>query len=464
MKQIKYFLIAIIFLHKFSCEAQLVFETTNVDFGELNNDSPKFIDIKITNRGLKKAYILNYKAPREISCLFNSQAAEKDSILIFRVQPNPKKLGKFNFEIPIYTSDKLEPTILHVIGKLTEEIYDPLTALQACPDFRSTPSKHATDFKLTIKTIDKNTKQNLENTVVYLLQNGQQIGQFIQSKVGVIHVNTPLGFIYFYATLQGYKSSEKCQYVNIVDNTVTLELEKDSTQKNAKEMVALIEEKPQKELKEVLKEEPITIQESYTPPELENIPLDQFKSTDFQPINVLFIVDISSSMGIGNRMELMKFSLLELSGLLRQEDKIAIVSYASNAQVLLSPTAGNRKTEIQETIKKLKSGGMTAGGEGIKLGCKTMGSSRIEGKNIIYIITDGAFNKDSKNYMESIDKYKKMGIQICVIGIQNTPHDAMNMQKIAELGGGTYTSIQKLADAKTALIQEIRNQTYRQKQ
>ncbi len=461
MKQIKYFLIAFIFLYRFSCVGQLVFETTNVDFGELNNNSPKFIDIKITNKGLKKAYILNYKAPREVSCLFNTQAAEKDSNLLFRVKPNPKKLGRFEYEIPIYTSDKLEPTILKVVGKLTEEIYDPLAAMQACPDFRSTPSKHATDFKLTIKTIDKNTKQNLKNTVVYLLQNGQQIGQFIQGKDGRIQVNSPLGFIYFYATLQGYKPSEKCQYVNIVDNTVTLELEKDSTLKIAKEEVALIEEKPQKELKEVLKEEPITTQESYTPPALENIPLDQFKSTDFQAINVLFIVDISSSMGIGNRMELMKFSLLELSLLLRKEDKIGIVSYATNAQVLLPSTSGTSRTEIRTVIQKLKAGGMTAGGEGIKLGCKTISKDLIEGKNILYIITDGAFNKDSKNYMESIEKYKEMGIIICVIGIQNSENDAKNMRKIAELGGGTYTSIQKLADAKIALIQEIRNQTYR---
>jgi len=53
MKRIKYYLIAIIFLHRFSCEGQLIFEPTNIDFGELNNDSPKFIDIKITKTGSK---------------------------------------------------------------------------------------------------------------------------------------------------------------------------------------------------------------------------------------------------------------------------------------------------------------------------------------------------------------------------------------------------------------------------
>jgi Mg-chelatase subunit ChlD len=475
MKRIKYFLITIIFLHTFTCAGQLVFETTNVDFGALNNDSPKFIDIKITNKGFKKAYILNYKAPREISCLFDSQAAEKDSVLIFRVQPNPKKLGKFNYEIPIYTSDKLEPTIVKVFGKLTEEMYDPLASMQACPDFRSTPSKHATDFRLTIKTIDKKTKENLDKTVVYLIQNGEEIGRYVQQHNGKIQVKTPLGFIYFYAKHTGYQSTEKCQYVNITDNTVLLELEKDTTITIAHNVISekksndsliplqkIAVESNAIKLSDQLTKETSSIQLKNTIPSLETIPIEQFDLENFDAINVLFVVDISTSMGIGNRMELMKFSLLELSGMLRKDDKMAIVSYANNAQVLLNPTAGNNKTEIQETIKKLKSGGMTAGGEGIKLGCKTMSSSLIQGKNIIYIITDGAFNKDSKNYMESIDKYKKLGIQICVIGIQNTPHDALNMQKIAELGGGNYTSIQKLADAKTALINEIRNQTYRQ--
>ena len=97
MKQIKIFLIVFIVLHHFSSVGQLVFETTTVDFGELTNDSPKFIDIKISNKGSKKAYILNYKAPREVACLFSNKAAEKDSILLFRIQPNPKKIGNFDY-------------------------------------------------------------------------------------------------------------------------------------------------------------------------------------------------------------------------------------------------------------------------------------------------------------------------------------------------------------------------------
>lgn len=478
MKLINALLITFSLLYGFSSVAQLVFETTTLDFGELNTDSPKFMDIKITNSGIKKAYILNYKAPREVSCLFSAQSAEKDSVLIFRVQPNPKKLGKFQYEIPVYTSDQIEPTLLIIKGKLTEEIYDPLASMQACPDFRSSPSKHATDFLLTIKTIDKQTKENLEKTVVYLIHQGETIGQYTQQKNGKIQIKTPLGFIYFYAKHEGYQNTETCKYVNITDNTVILELEKDTIQlaiqqdihKNPDQLLKIEKQShTQEQKKEIAKN---TLEEELTKeiptkqltsiiPRLETIPLTQFDIMHFQPINVLFVVDISTSMGIGNRMELMKFSLMELSSILRKEDKMGIVSYANHAQILLQPTEGSSKIEIQDAVKKLKSGGMTAGGEGIKLGCKTISSNLIDGKNIIYILTDGAFNKDSKNYMESIDTYKEMGIQICVIGIQNTPHDAINMQKIATLGGGTYTSIQKLADAKTALIQEIRNQSYR---
>ena len=105
---------------------------------------------------------------------------------------------------------------------------------------------------------------------------------------------------------------------------------------------------------------------------------------------------------------------------------------------------------------------MTAGGQGIKLGCKLNAKTlNTDGENLIYIITDGAFNKDSKTYMESIDKYKEMGIRISVIGIQNTPHDAISMQKVASIGGGDYISIQRLADAEKALIHAVRKECYR---
>jgi Mg-chelatase subunit ChlD len=80
--------------------------------------------------------------------------------------------------------------------------------------------------------------------------------------------------------------------------------------------------------------------------------------------------------------------------------------------------------------------------------------------NLVYIITDGAFNKSSKDYIQSLDKFKAKGMVISVVGIQNTPTDAKNMQQVAQSGGGDYLSIQKLSDAEKVLLLDIKRKTY----
>jgi Ca-activated chloride channel family protein len=148
---------------------------------------------------------------------------------------------------------------------------------------------------------------------------------------------------------------------------------------------------------------------------------------------------------------------------LREQDKISIVSYATEADVILKPVNGVNKDQLQKVISTIKAGGMTAGGEGIKLGCKTNNHAFLaDGVNLVYIITDGAFNKSSKDYIQSLDEFKAKGMIISVVGIQNSPTDAKNMQQVAVSGGGDYLSIQKLADAEKVLLLDIKKRTYKE--
>lgn len=442
---------------------QLVFDRTTIDFGDLTNESERFQDILITNIGTKKEYILNYKAPKDVSCLFNAQAAVKDSTLIFRIQPNPKKIGSFSYEIILYTSDKEAPTILTIKGYLKEIIEDPLAKLQSCPTFNDRPSVHSTDFKLTIITKDKITDDLLDETTVSLIQNGLEIGRLHTNLQGKVSSEVPLGFIYFYASKKGYLSAEVGSYVNIKSNKITIYLKQDSlynisVNKEDNTNNKLVETNKLNKYQQV--DSAFTIESSLT--SIDSLPIGQFDIRHFRPLNVTFVIDISSSMKIGDRLELMKYSLHQLSTILRPEDQLSIVSYATEAEVLLNTTSGDKKEKLKTAISSIKAGGMTAGGQGIKLGCKLNAKTlNTDGENLIYIITDGAFNKDSKTYLESIDKYKEMGIRISVIGIQNTPHDAISMQKVASLGGGDYISIQQLADAEKALIHAVRKACYR---
>lgn len=466
-------LLFIFLFFSFTSYSQLVFEQTTVDFGDVTNDSEKYFDIKITNKGNKKEYILNYQSPREVSCLFNTQAALKDSILIFRVQPNPKKTGNFSYKIPIYTSDKMEPTIIHVKGNLTEDLYDPLARLQACPDFTAKPSIHATDFRLTIEVVDSETKEKIPDVSVFIIQNGVAQQNWKTNEQGKIVMEVPIGFAYFYASKEGYSSDEKGTHVTISNSKIQLELTKikqENPTTSSDTLLAI-----NKATNTISKNENITIDNleyrlwtenkinnPTEHPILKEQTYSNFDTRIYKPVNVVFVLDISSSMRIGDRTELMKYALLQLTSILRKEDKIGLVSYATETDVLLESISGEEKIKIQETIGNLKLGGSTAGKEGIKLGCKEAARAwNGEGKNLVIIITDGAFNKDSKNFIASIEKYRKQGISISVVGIQNNESGEKNMREVAELGGGKYYSIQKLADAQVVLVDAIKKECAR---
>lgn len=458
-------ILLILFLTFFSLQlkSQLVFSTTKHDFGDVTGLTERFVDLILTNKGSKKEYILSVKKPSNVVYLVNGQFLDPDSSLMIRLQVNPTIKGKFNYEVQIYTSDKDEATTIKLVGNLTNTV-EKINPFQACPDFNSSPSKkqNTSDFELTVITIDKNTKELIQNTSVNILQNGYPLWNKLTDNKGEIHQKTPLGFSYFYANHPLYEPTEIGGYVNFQRNYVVIEMVK-------KEVIAvnnpspiqlkLEENESSNELEIALNNEILaatdSVFKSNTP--FSQLDKNDFNSEQFKPINVTFILDVSASMRVGEKMELMKYSLLQLTEMLRPQDKVTIVTYASETRVLLPTISGEEKDKIKTLIKDLKAGGMTAGGAGIKMGYKQTLRSYIEnGTNQIIIITDGDFNRNSGDYKKYIKKYKKKGINMSVVGVLNSEKEKEAMQEVAELGGGRYVPIFKLSDAKENLKQEIR--------
>jgi Ca-activated chloride channel family protein len=166
----------------------------------------------------------------------------------------------------------------------------------------------------------------------------------------------------------------------------------------------------------------------------------------------------------GEKLELMKYSLFQLTDMLRPGDKMGIVTYATDTRVLLSPTDGSQKETIRDEIALLRASGLTAGGEGIKLGYKQAVKATIpEGVNQIIVITDGAFNRNSDDYLKYVKKYRKKGIVMSVVGINIKAPDRVKMEEAASEGGGRLVEIMKLADAQNNLKQEIRISAFQKK-
>ena len=161
-------------------------------------------------------------------------------------------------------------------------------------------------------------------------------------------------------------------------------------------------------------------------------------------------------------MELMKYSLIQLTSMLRPMDRITLVTYSSTAEVFMSSMTGADKAEIVAKVEELKAHGFTAGGTGIKLGYKQASKSFLnDGVNQVVIITDGAFNRNSDDYMKSVKKYAKKGIQFSVVGVKNKDVDKDKMIEAAEKGKGFYVPIQNLQDTQKNLRQAVRMLTYK---
>lgn len=454
---------------------QLSYEKTVVDFGDLNRDSQRYMDIEVKNTGKKKEYFLSFRKPPELVSLSRGETVMPDSSSFIRVQVNPRKKGKFEYELSVFTSDKQEATIIKVKGNFTELPDDAMAQFHNCPDFTSKPVRRNPQNTVLIKTIDA-TFKNPVDAEVFLVRNGTDINH-IKTKDGVKEEKMDIGYIYFFVKAESYKNLDTSAYVSVKNSEVVLELQKDPnySMPDQQDSLKKPEEKPviaevkeespadmRLDLGQQLAQEPVTNTESPSGLSLDSIPLDEFKSEHFKPVNVVFVLDVSSSMGSNEKFDLLKFSLLQLSDLLRPEDKITLVTYATEANVLLPASSGQNKETIRSEIKKLRASGQTAGMDGIKLGFKEAEKSFIsEGSNMVIVITDGAFNKNNGDYLKVIEKYKEKGIVFSVVGIKNLPKDEINMREAATKGNGAYVPVFKLADARQNLIREIRRAAFK---
>lgn len=475
----KYFILILIGLSSLFSFGQVNFNITKHDFGDLEPYSARYVDLKLENIGQKQEWLLTVKKSVEVSYIVSKQIIEVDSTIIIRLHVNPNKKGRFSYDVNVFTSDRAEPVTVKLTGNLSELPQDGTNMLTQCPNFSDRPGGgNPNGFDLTVVTIDKETREPLSKSSVTLIQNGEAIWMKTTDKKGAITKEATLGLSYFYASHENYYPAELGAYVNFKRNYIVVELEKDRTLiepdpfptdlavvEPPKEEIIIEIDNPQ-EIESLLTEElaipkdtPINEE---APPAFNELDPEDFTEANFNPINVVFVLDISSSMSGADKMELMKYSLYQLTDMLRPQDKIGIVTYSSNTSVLLKSTTGEDKEEIKEAVRKLRPSGYTAGGAGIKSGYKLADRAKIEGGvNQVIVITDGAFNKNSDDYKKYVRKYKKNGINLSVVGIKNKEKDEVEMKETAELGGGNYIPIFKLQDAQNNLKQEIRALTFK---
>ncbi|HRQ50172.1 MAG TPA: VWA domain-containing protein, partial [Agriterribacter sp.] len=82
------------------------------------------------------------------------------------------------------------------------------------------------------------------------------------------------------------------------------------------------------------------------------------------PSNLVFLIDVSGSMDMPNRLPLLKSAFRKLVENLRPVDTVSIVVYGGVTGVMLPPTSGDNKEKILQAIEDIAAGGFTPGEAG----------------------------------------------------------------------------------------------------
>jgi Ca-activated chloride channel homolog len=182
------------------------------------------------------------------------------------------------------------------------------------------------------------------------------------------------------------------------------------------------------------------------------------------PSNLVFLIDISGSMDMPNRLPLLKSAFKLLVDNLRESDTISIVVYGSAVGVWLTPTSGKEKLKIRKAIEDLSPAGATPGQSGILSAYRLAKSQYIEGgNNRVILATDGDFNigVSSEEQLEKlITDHKESGIYLTCLGVGMGNYKDSKLEVLAKKGNGNFSYLDNEAEAEKVLVKELTSTLY----
>ncbi|HTL09841.1 MAG TPA: von Willebrand factor type A domain-containing protein [Chitinophagaceae bacterium] len=180
--------------------------------------------------------------------------------------------------------------------------------------------------------------------------------------------------------------------------------------------------------------------------------------------NLVFLIDISGSMDMPNRLPLLKAAFKLMINNLRQKDTVSIVVYGSTVGVWLQPTCGTEKEKITKAVEDLYPGGSTPGASGIQAAYALAKSQFIKGgNNRVILATDGDFNVGQANEDElenMITLHRQSGIYLTCLGVGMGNYKDSKLEVLAKKGNGNFAYLDNEREAEKVLVKEITQTLY----
>jgi Ca-activated chloride channel family protein len=182
------------------------------------------------------------------------------------------------------------------------------------------------------------------------------------------------------------------------------------------------------------------------------------------PGNFVFLIDVSGSMDMPNRLPLLKAAFQLFVKNLRPVDTVSIVTYGGYVQIWLQPTSGQEQKKILESIELLEASGDTPGESAIRVAYQLAKKTFIKGgNNRVILATDGDFNvgeTSEKALDEIISKQRMTGVYLTCLGVGMGNLKDSKLQTLAKNGNGNYAYLDDIQEAERVLVKELTQTLY----
>ncbi len=431
----------------FQSSAQLIMSPTSHDFGQLGVSGPNWVDVKLTNNGKKEVVIFRVECPDHVVVEMSSKIIPPDSAAYIRLLYNPVHKGSFREMFSIFTSAWERPELFSISGESTFVS----ESFSACPNFEALPG--GTPKQIYVAVSGSSASNSLEGVELDVYQNGRIHSSTRTNVDGEALLNLVPGR-YFFVFKNKTHELDSAIYIHGWNQRLILSIHDDIEPSVGDDI---------DHSENARKAENI---ESVSTPVFDGIdnlmPSSDSDSgllgKEFRPVNIVFLVDVSSSMQHGEKLELLKIAMTGLLDVLRPGDKFTLISYANDSKVLIETNAFLNKSACGSAIANLQAGGGTEGAKAIDIAGKKVLEHMIEGgHNQLVIATDGAFKEGGAQAKRLSRHYQRNGVLTSVLGIKCSKAGYIEMSAVAEAGGGRFIAINNVQDAGQSMVDEIKS-------
>lgn len=464
MRTKSYFLICLLLLINQAVYAQLYKLQSNVySYGKIEvwkNQKANFIFTNTSNQNL---YFLPTRQAEDIAINFPGVAINPGESYTLQVDFFTKRVGSFSKTFDVWINLSNAPIQLTVIGEILK--IDP-GALTTCPRFVSENEAVTDQFMQSFTVLDVVSKQPVSQAKILLKSSKYKYSIPSTDKQGNADQKMKLGLYNIAISALNYNSYDSLVYINRNTGPLVYFLTKQQLINQQPEAVVVIH-------KNVIAEDTLAIKAAPVQPIVLNVPPMQdyvegtLNSLKYKPNNLVLLVDVSGSMKDPKKLPMLKLSLKNLIKTLRPIDKVTLITYAKQANIVINPTYVNDKAMFFQAIDSLKASGLTYGAESMKLAFDLLEKNYLpEANNQLILSSDGIFEFKEMTEKDVQTLTKDMAIKAIKLSVLGFGTDVVGtrfMQKLAENGDGNFYYISAKSDIENLLIEEIKQQSFFQK-